>query len=819
MSKTQSFIDTVNQIATYGINKKIFHLYTDINQPILGNQIFLDGDAVVNFGSCSYLGLEFDERVKQASKDAIDKYGTQFSESRAYVSIGLYKELEELFEKMFNAWVVITPTTTLGHIATIPVLVSSEDCIIMDHQVHNSVQMAVSMVKSNGVHVELIRHNRIDLLEERVKVLRTKYKKIWYMADGIYSMYGDTSPVKEIYKLLDKYNELYYYVDDAHGMSIYGKNGRGYVLGEAPIHLKATVAISMNKAFAVGGGAIIFSTKEAAQKVRNCGGPLITSGPMQPAQLGAALASAKIHLSDEIYEMQAELQDNIRFANLMLKKYKLPVISPSNAAVFFVGVSLPKLGYNMVRRMLNNGYYLNLGIFPAVPMKNTGIRFTITRLHTFTQIEEMIATLAHELPLAMAEENISLQEIYKAFKMQMPEDILVEKSVASVINQSLSLNTYTYNCIDGVDKVEWDNLFKGKGTFDWEGLKTLESSFIKNENIEDNWSFNYILIKDNDGKVVVATFTTAALWKDDMLSPSAVSAQVEQYRLTDKYYLTSKVLSTGSLLTEGEHVYIDKQSVYWKDAMQLLFDKLYQLQEQEKCNSIMLRDFIEEDEQLDNFLVDNGFFKFTMPEISVVKNLNWNSEEEFYQLLSHNSKRHFTKEIKRHFNKFEVKVETDYAQQNLDYWYSLYLNVKNNNLALNTFAIPKKAFEKMLQNKNWEVLSLTVKKEYDYEGLEKPVAVIFCYKSKQTYMPMIIGLDYCYNGNYKVYRQALYQLVLRAKQLACNKINLGFGATTEKKKVGATSVYTTAYMQVKDSYNFQVLANISTTSLKSLINL
>ena len=109
MSKTQSFIDTLQQIAKYGINKKIFHLYTDSKKRIKGNSISLEGKEVINFGSCSYLGLEFDERLKTASKQAIDDFGTQFSESRAYVSISLYKELEDLFEKIFELPVVLSP--------------------------------------------------------------------------------------------------------------------------------------------------------------------------------------------------------------------------------------------------------------------------------------------------------------------------------------------------------------------------------------------------------------------------------------------------------------------------------------------------------------------------------------------------------------------------------------------------------------------------------------------------------------------------------------------------------------------------------------
>lgn len=808
MSKTQSFIDTLQQIAKYGINKKIFHLYTDSKKRIEGNAISLEGKEVINFGSCSYLGLEFDCRLKEASKRAIDDFGTQFSESRAYVSISLYKELEDLFEKIFESPVVITQTTTLGHIAAIPVLVGSDDCIIMDHQVHNSVQIAVNLVKSQGVTVELLRHNRIDLLEERVKYLRSKYKKIWYMADGIYSMYGDVSPVKEIYALMDKYPELHYYVDDAHGMSIYGKHGRGYVLNEATIHQRAIVATSLVKAFPTGGAVFVFPTKEKAQLVRNCGSTLITSGPLQPSQLGAAIAAAKIHLTDEIYDMQNDLQDNIRFANLMLKKYKLPVVAPSDAAVFFIGVSLPKLGYNMVHRMMNKGYYVNLGIFPAVPMKNTGIRFTITKLHTYTQIENMIASIAAELPIAMKEEGLTLRDIYKAFKLPLPEDVLLDAQVKSVINQSLSLKLTHCNSINKMDKAEWNDIFEGRGAFDWDGLRVLEKAFSNNELPEDNWNFDYVVIKDNEQNPVVATFLTSCLWKDDMQSPEAVSIHVEQQRKIDPYFLTSRVISTGSLITEGEHIFINKESPFWKEAMQLLFEKISVLQEEHNCSNVALRDFNKEDIELDTFLVDNGYFKVTMPDNNILTNMNWENKEAYYLGLTKRSKRHFNQDIDRHEDKFEIEVAADYSEENINYWHSLYLNVKNNNLGLNLFALQPKAFKEMLMNKNWEVLTISVKDEFDFNGIEKPVAVAFCYKAMDKYIPVVVGMDYSYNECYKTYKQLLYQLIKRGKEIGCTQIDLGFSATLEKKKLGATAIPTFGYMQAKDSYNFQVLANM-----------
>jgi 7-keto-8-aminopelargonate synthetase-like enzyme len=811
MSKTNSFYDTLEQIGNHGIQKGVFHLYAEDTQ-LKGNQIILNNNSVVNFGSCSYLGLEFDQRMITAVKQAVDNYGTQFSESRAYVSINKYRELEKLLDAIFEAHCVVMPTTTLGHIAAIPVLIGDEDAVIIDHQVHSSVQTGVQLVKARGVYTELMRHNRMDILEERIKVLRVKYKKIWYLADGIYSMFGDTCPVDDVYLLMDKYPELHFYVDDAHGMSIYGKHGRGYVLNNRYFHPRMVMATSLNKAFASGGGVILFPTAKLAQKVRICGGPLITSGPMQPGSLGAAVTAAKIHLSEEIEEMQNDLQEKIHFAHLMLKKNNLPIISTSGAAIFFIGVSLPKVGFNMVKRMLDAGYYLNLGIFPAVPMKNTGIRFTITRLHSFTQIEQMISTMAGEFPKALAEENLSMLQIYRAFKIIPPEEEALNIAVSSVITQSLSLNLRQSSSIQNIDKQVWDNMFAGKGNFDWQSLAMMERSFTENEEPQDNWTFDYITIKDNAGKIVLATFLTTTLWKDDMLSPAAVSENIEQKRLTDPYYLTSITISTGSLLTEGEHIYIDKTSLLWKDAMQLLFEKIYQLQEKYKASNIVLRDFHGFDAEMDSFLIDNGYFKIAMPETNIAAISHITDKISFKSGLSAKNRKNFTQSVARHEDKFEVIIQKSISQKDIEYWYQLYLNVKDKSLELNTFVLPKKLFENICNADNWEVITINVKTVFDYNDTKLPVCVIFCCKTADSYIPVIIGIDYSYNKVYNIYKQTLYRLVMRAIQLKNKYVRLGFAAVIEKKKVGAVQVPVYAYMQTKDNYNFEAIAAINTNT-------
>mgnify|MGYP003343531247 CR=1 FL=1 len=121
--------------------------------------------------------------------------------------------------RMFGKPSLLLQSLTVGHTTNIPLLVSNDDAIIMDAQVHDSVQNAVSMLHSRGIHVETVRHNRMDMLESRIKVLKDKYQKIWYMADGVYSMQGDFAPVKDLYALADRYEQLYLYLDDIHGMS------------------------------------------------------------------------------------------------------------------------------------------------------------------------------------------------------------------------------------------------------------------------------------------------------------------------------------------------------------------------------------------------------------------------------------------------------------------------------------------------------------------------------------------------------------------------------------------------------------------------
>ncbi|HET6227767.1 MAG TPA: aminotransferase class I/II-fold pyridoxal phosphate-dependent enzyme, partial [Bacteroidia bacterium] len=537
-----NIINTVNDIMTACQQKGITHLFTE-DEVYNGRSITIKGNELINFGSCSYLGLDVDDRLKEAAIQAIRQYGVQFSSSRSYVACTLYTEWEKLLRSMFNAPLVLTTSVSLGHHAVIPVVVEGGDAIIMDQQVHASVQDAVLKMRSKGVAVSVIRHNRLDELESRIVELTTKHDKIWYMLDGVYSMYGDYAPMKELVQLLEKYKQFYLYIDDAHGMSIEGLHGTGVVLSQVALHKKMVLATSLNKAFAAGGGAFIFADEALCQKVRFCGGALIFSGPHQIPVIGAGIASAKIHLSDEIYQLQKSLKEKLHHCHQLLEHYSLPLLSNMDSPISFIGLGLNRVGFNMVKRLMDEGLYVNIGIFPAVPETSTGLRFTITNHHTFSDIERLAERIAYHFPKALHDEGRTMMDVQRAFRKVAN---LKTEQFSEPTTQAPSIaTTYTVQHETTIHNIEpelWNKLLGENGTYDWEGLNVLEKTFRNNREPENNWGFHYYIIRDKFNKPVLATFCTVVLVKDDMLSPAPVSHKIEMQRIVNPYYLCSRTL-------------------------------------------------------------------------------------------------------------------------------------------------------------------------------------------------------------------------------------------------------------------------------------
>ena len=286
-----NFIDTVDEVFSEAKKEGILHLYAE-DKVLTGRTIQIKGKEMLHFGTTGYLGLEQDDRLKEAAIQAIRNYGTQFPLSKSYISHPLYSELESKIEQMYGIPPIITKNSTLGHLAIIPTLIRDEDAVIMDHQVHWSVQNACQLLKLRGIPVEMIRHSNLDMLEDKIKQLTSKCNKIWYMADGVYSMFGDYAPIPKLLALTQKYAQLNLYFDDVHGMSWKGKNGTGFIfdaIKELPEN--CIVVSTLSKTFGASGATLFCKNQKLRDKIKNFGGPLTFSAQLEPASVAAAIAA------------------------------------------------------------------------------------------------------------------------------------------------------------------------------------------------------------------------------------------------------------------------------------------------------------------------------------------------------------------------------------------------------------------------------------------------------------------------------------------------------------------------------------------------
>ncbi|MCR8667479.1 aminotransferase class I/II-fold pyridoxal phosphate-dependent enzyme [Aestuariibaculum sp. M13] len=797
--KPNNFLDIVDEVFTDATRQGVLHLYAD-GETLSGRTIGIDGKSLFHFGTTGYLGLEQDERLKQAAVDAILRYGTQFPLSKTYVSHPLYQTLEEKITQMYGNPVIITKNSTLGHIGVIPSVVSDQDAIVLDHQVHWSVQNAAKPLKTRSVPIEMIRHNNLNMLEDKIKTLSSKHKKIWYMADGLYSMYGDAAPVKALMELSNKYPQLHLYFDDVHGMSWAGKHGTGYVmqeLGELPEHV--LVFGTLSKTFGASGAVMTCSNKKLHSKIKTFGGPLTFSAQLEPASVAAAIASADIHLSDEIYMFQKELRNRVNYFNTLLKTTDLPLVEENESPVFYIGTGMPITGYNFVNRLLKEGFFVNLGLFPAVPVKNTGVRITISRHNRTEEIKALTEAMVYHYPKALEATHTTKDKVFAAFNLKN------KVSESSKSNDVQGLSVQLEHSISKIDAATWDSLFGSRGVFDYHGLRFLERTFTNKASETHNWQFYYLIISDQMNKPVLATYFTYALWKEDMLAPESVSRAIEDKRKEDPNYMCSYVLSMGSLFTEGDHLYIDQSHPMWLKAMQLMLNQVDTLDKSLNPSMIVFRDF-KKDEVLNEFFHNHGYFKVTMPESAQISKLKWEDTQSYVEKLTAKSRRHFRKDIQPFEACFEVEVKLQISNQESEVFYQLFQQVSANNLGLNMFDYPKELLNEMSLHPHWEFIILHLKAEYTNEKKSIPVGVMFCYSnSGSTYVPAFIGMDYEYLQSYQVYRQLLFQTIKRAGALEKSSVDFGLTAAFEKKKLGAEVIEKVAYMQAKDNFSLELM--------------
>ena len=385
------FIDrSIRSAATAGIM-----MNTSDNVDYKGRFVEIGGARLLNFGGCSYLGLDQRDELKNGAIDAVRRYGTQFSISRAYLQSPLYELLESTLDRMTGVNSLFAASTTLAHISAVPVLIRPGDAVILDRFAHASVHTAVGLLDS--VPVTLVPHSSLAAIETEIVRLAKSHRRIFYLIDGLYSMHGDLAPFAELAGLLQRHPQLHLYVDDAHSTSWLGTHGRGSALEFLPDRSRVVVALSLNKAFSAAGGALIFPDPGARGLVRRCGGPMLFSGPIQPPMLGAAVASADLHLAPGFAALQASLLERIDFVRARSKELNIRYLNADRTPIFFARCGTLKALFPVVQALLARGLFVCPGGFPAVAKNQSGVRFTVSTANTTEDIQLFLETLAEVL--------------------------------------------------------------------------------------------------------------------------------------------------------------------------------------------------------------------------------------------------------------------------------------------------------------------------------------------------------------------------------------------------------------------------------------
>ncbi len=827
---------TVDSIHEEAIQHGIYFLNPD-DQELHGRTLTLKGQELLSFASCSYLGLEQHPQLVEGVIRAARRYGTQFSATRVFVSAPPYVELEALMSELLGGYAIVCSSTSLGHQSALGVLATEKDAIVLDHQAHYSIQQAAQLARTGGCHVEIVKHGELERALDALQRLASVRRTVWFAVDGVYSMYGDLVPVELLREALKIAPNIRLYVDDAHGMSWVGRHGRGSFLTRMGFNERIVLATSLNKAFAAGGGCLLFATEKERQYVRKTGGPLFFSGPLQPPMLGAAMASARLHLSPEIYKHQEVLQERVRLANRLIREAGLPLLVENETPIFFLRLGLPRLAFKVARRMVDEGIYVTPSVYPTVPMRRGGIRLSITAYHTAQDVARVIERLAVHIPAVLAEEGLTVDNLDDEFRHALPgkgrfaararaplqeliQRLIIEQEapepeltppVKRPVEAPEALTVERYSSIWQIDKAQWNSMLGTVGFISWDSLMMQEQVFTDAVEPENSWWFLYVLVKDQTGHIVAAAPFTVALCKDDMLMREEVSQRVEERRKNDPYFLSSKALLLGTLLSEGNHLYLDRAGP-WRAALARLLEVAREEYDRNGCTVMTLRDLPADDAEMDQEMLYHGLVKVPMLD-SHRLNITWWTPQEYVAQLPRRKREHLRERIEqsRHYERrlHGVGVGEALSLEELEYLHSLYLNVARKSMRLNVFHLPLRLLAAMHESPAWELMTLRLDPAHGGPAHGRPVAFGAAHKQGGHYGGFLCGIDYEYVYSHGAYRQLLFQAICRAMELGMKTVHLGMTADREKLRLGSVAQRTCVYMQARDHFNGALLREIA----------
>lgn len=351
---------------------------------------------VVDFVRCSYLGLDNHPLIVAGAIDAIEAHRSlHWSCARTRLNFDLLAELEAILSGMFCARVLAFSTVMLANLGVLPLLASGQltggrkPVVVFDRIAHIALAYHKPVV-ADETRVETIAHNDIDSLDR----LCREHPVVAYVCDGVYSM-GGNAPVKELRQLQKRYG-LFLFIDDAHGISLFGRHGEGFARSQFPQVLgeRTIIAASLAKGFGASGGMLMLGTADQEALFRRYSIPYAFSVAPNLAAVGAALGSCKIHRSAELGERQRRLAQRIE-----LFDGRIATAEQGNSLpIRMIAIGSEAEAIAIARELLDAGFYTSVTFFPTVAQGQAGIRVCITADHEVRDIQELCDRILERLP-------------------------------------------------------------------------------------------------------------------------------------------------------------------------------------------------------------------------------------------------------------------------------------------------------------------------------------------------------------------------------------------------------------------------------------
>ena len=351
-----------------------------------GTEVEMGGHDVLMFGSNAYTGLTGDQRVIDAAKAALDKYGSGCAGSRFLNgTLDLHVQLEkELAEFVHKDDTLCFSTGFSVNAGVLAVVVGRGDYIICDDRDHASIVDGRRLSFARQLHYK---HNDMEDLENLLKGLPHEAVKL-IVVDGVFSMEGDLANLPKIVELKHKYN-CSIMVDEAHGIGVFGDHGRGvcdhFGLTDEVDLIMGTFSKSMASI-----GGFIAADADTINYLRHTCRTYIFSASNTPAATAAALEA--LHILQQEPERIEKLWDVTKYA---LKRFREEgfEIGETESPIIPLYIHDVEKTFVAVAKAFEYGVFINPVIPPACAPQDTLVRFALMATHTKEEVERAVNIL------------------------------------------------------------------------------------------------------------------------------------------------------------------------------------------------------------------------------------------------------------------------------------------------------------------------------------------------------------------------------------------------------------------------------------------